>query len=230
MISHIPLRVFAPLLLCLLCGFSILTGCETSDTAEAPQPAASVEQPAAEAERAREKANTAMGLYYDVLHGEAETARLGEARQALEEARALQPRSPRIEKDYVQVLLAMGKIRQAIQISEALLEEDEAYLINHAMMLDRYRSFEAARPYYEAYTNQLQARVDAQHISAERLGEGITLAIGLLLMEEDEQAYGLIETLQQRHPSARIWGDYLHLQRREFSKRDYLRDIYPEID
>ncbi|MFW6347247.1 MAG: tetratricopeptide repeat protein [Cyclonatronaceae bacterium] len=227
MMLRILPRVFAPLLLCLLCGFVFLTSCETSET---PRSAASAEEPAAEAERARGKANTAMGLYYDVLHGKAETSRLAEARQALEEARALQPQNPRIEKDYVQVLLAMGETGQAIEISEALLEEDESYLINHAMILDRYRSFEAARPYYEAYTNQLEARVDAQQISAERLGEGITLAIGLLLMEEDEQAYDLIDTLQQRHPSARIWGDYLHLQRREFSKEDYLHDIYPEVE
>lgn len=214
--------------LCLLSVILIGAGC--SDTAEPdPQPASEAEVPAA-ADRAVGKANTAMGIYYDVLHGNAGPQRLTEARQQLEEARALQPQNTRITNDYIQVLLAMGELRTAFEVSEQMLREDASHLLSHAMMLDRYGRFEAARPYYEAYIEQLRARTNLENMSEERLGEGITLAIGLLLMEEEEQAYSLIAELQQRHPGARIWGDYLHLQRREFSKQDYLRDIYPEIE
>lgn len=187
------------------------------------------ETPGIEAEKARGKANTAMGIYYDVLHGKAEVRQLEDALRELEEARALRPRNERIEKDYIQVLLALGETETAVAASEQLLQQDERHLINHAMMLDRYQGFEAARPYYEAYTEQLRARIDTENISAEQLGDGITLAIGLLLMNKETQAYALIESLQEQHPGARIWGNYLHLQRREFSKENYLRDIYPEI-
>lgn len=230
---HLTILMKAPffMLLCRLCLLSmvlLIAGCRDAAEPE-PSPVSEAETPAA-ADRAVGKANTAMGIYYDVLHGSAGPQRLSEARQQLEEARALQPQNTRITRDYIQVLLAMGELRRAVEVSEQMLREDESHLLSHAMMLDRYERFEAAKPYYEAYIGQLKARTDLENMSEERLGEGITLAIGLLLMEEEEQAYGLIAELQERHPGARIWGDYLHLQRREFSKQDYLRDIYPEIE
>ena len=182
-----------------------------------------------EADRAFGKANRAMGLYYDVLHGKASVERLKEARDELEEARRLHPDSPRIERDYIQILLALGETDRAAGVSGQLLQQDASHRIAHAMMLDKYQGFEAAKPYYESYIQDLRSRIDTDSIAAEQLGDGITLVIGLLLMEEEAQAYDLVDTLQQQHPNARIWGNYLHLQRREFDKEAYLSDIFPEI-